>query len=207
MIKNFVYKLKDALNEALPGKEFQYRMAPSGRIPEGSFAKQQEAGVLLCLYPDGHGYKTIFIKRSSYNGHHSGQVSLPGGKKDYNDQDLIQTALREAQEEVNLKQVNVLGTLTPLFIPVSGFEVLPVIGFIDRKPRLIPEPGEVEYIIMASLPELFSESNRQWKYLEIQGESRHIPYYKVEQEHIWGATAMILSEFEEVLRRHQLMNI
>lgn len=203
-MQHFVHKLKKALKNDLPGRDFQYRMAPSGRIPESTFSKLQEAGVLLCIYPDTEKLMTIFIKRPNYKGHHSGQVSLPGGKRDKSDKNLIDTALREAEEEVKLTNVNVIGTLTPLFIPVSGFQVLPVVGYVNERPELTPQPGEVEYIITAGLAELFVENNFKWKTMSLQNENRKIPYYDVNGEHIWGATAMILSEFEEILRREGL---
>ncbi len=205
MFEQFVHNLKEALVNELPGRDFQYRMAPSGRLPESSISEIQEAGVLLCIYPDGDHINTIFIKRPAYQGHHGDQVSLPGGKRDENDDNLVHTALREAEEEVRLHSVTVLGTLTPLFIPVSGFYVLPVVGYVDKVPTLIPEPGEVEYIIVTSLKEIFVDTNRKFKAMIIQNESRNIPYYDVMNEHIWGATAMILSEFEEILKRRELI--
>lgn len=205
MFEQFVHNLKKALVTELPGKDFQYLMAPSGRLPESSISEIQEAGVLLCMYPDGNHINTIFIKRPAYQGHHGGQVSLPGGKRDETDDSLVHTALREAEEEVSLHSVVVIGSLTPLFIPVSGFYVLPVVGYVNKIPTLIPEPGEVEYIIVASLKEIFVDTNRKCKAMTIQNENRNIPYYDVKNEHIWGATAMILSELEEILKRQKLI--
>lgn len=198
---DLIEKLEGALQNELPGIEYQYRMAPLGRQPVFEKNGLTKAGVLLCLYPDENCVKTIFIKRPDYQGHHSGQISFPGGKKDDDDPGIIQTALREAKEEVGLHSVNIIGQLTPLLIPVSGFKVYPVVGYVDEIPTLIRQPKEVEYIIKVSLDELFTRNNRKWKNMVIREEKRKIPCYEVNNVLIWGATAMILSEFQEVLGR------
>ena len=91
---------------------------------------------LILLYPENSSVHTVFMQRHNYDGVHGGQISFPGGKKEDSDKDLIQTALREAEEEtgVDRKKISVLGTLTPLFIPVSNMIVTPVVGWTDIKP-------------------------------------------------------------------------
>ncbi len=191
-------KIKKALQKILPGQKAQSRMAPVGRATQATNHKTQKAGVMLLLFPSAHSIHTVFIKRQVYDGVHSGQISLPGGKKDTEDTDLIDTALRETQEEIGIhkEDVHILGKLTPLYIPVSNNIVHPVIGSLSYEPELIPDKREVELIYNVSLNELldpsciieneiFIENNKQFR----------APFFKIDDLQIWGATAMILSEF------------
>ena len=191
------------LKKPLPGQHAQFKMAPVERPEKASDRDTREAGVLILLYPkDGRLY-TVLIQRPVYQGVHSGQISFPGGKQEPGDRDLVHTALRETHEEVGIppEQIEVLGKLTPLFIPVSNHLVQPVIGTLADPPRMIPDEIEVDRIYEIRIRDLMEPDCR------IQNESilennRQIqaPFFRYDGLQIWGATAMILSEFLEIYR-------
>lgn len=134
---------------------------------------------------------------------HAGQISLPGGKREPGDSNLAETALRESREEVGVAQENVriLGKLSDLYIPPSRFLVTPFVGFCEKRPDFMKDPAEVDEIIEIKLSDLLSDQAVQVKKHKI-GLGIHIkaPSFVVNGHVIWGATAMILSEFKEVIK-------
>ncbi|NVO11523.1 MAG: CoA pyrophosphatase [Bacteroidales bacterium] len=198
-----ISEIKHNLKRPLPGLQAQLRMAPSfrGELLKSNHAhNSRKSAVLISLFPENGKLNTLLIKRTTYNGVHSGQVSFPGGKFDNIDKSLIQTALREAYEEVgiNPSSVEVMGTLTPLFIPVSNMEVLPVIGLLNTKPELHLNSHEVEFTITVPICHLKNPANHLVKEIIVGEYSIEAPYIKVDCEDVWGATAMIISEFIEL---------
>lgn len=189
------------LSQALPGKAAQNRMAPC--LPGGIFLSRspnsatRNSAVMITLFPDNNQTNTLLIKRPVYEGPHSGQVSFPGGKSDESDIDITHTALRETHEEIGIKpqDINVVGTLTPLFVPVSNLMVYPIVGVLKNKPNLFINVQEVEYTIQAAIYDFKKTENRSVKTLSINKIPISAPYYSVGGEDIWGITAMILSEF------------
>jgi 8-oxo-dGTP pyrophosphatase MutT (NUDIX family) len=159
------------------------------------------AGVLLLLYPNEKELFTVLMKRPEYLGAHSGQISFPGGKFEPADETIVNTALRETEEEIGVatSTIQVLGTLTPLYIPVSEFEVNPVVGFIHNTPRFIADPKEVKYIIEVSLDNLLNPAMKEEKQYTSGEYSGTVPYFNIRGNHVWGATAMILNEFLEMI--------
>jgi 8-oxo-dGTP pyrophosphatase MutT (NUDIX family) len=159
--------------------------------------------VLILLYPHLNSLFTVFIKRPDYPGIHGGQISLPGGKMEVNDSDVAFTALREAGEEIgiNRQEVEILGFLTPLFIPVSNMLVSPVIGYTPERPLFQPQPGEVDILIETDIEEFLKPEVVQDKITIIRFTRAFVPCYNINGHHIWGATAMIISEFTELFRR------
>jgi len=204
---NFPTILKAELSKGLPGTDIQWQMASSDRyvknFPRIPGKDARVAAVLIMLYPEKGSIHTIFMQRPDYDGVHGGQISFPGGKKELADRDIVQTALREAQEETGIvpEEVNVIGTLTPLFIPVSNMVVTPVLGWINKKPLFRFQPEEVEFLIDADLKLLLEPSMVKTKPFEIRGEQLDIKYFDYENNTIWGATAMILHELLVILRR------
>jgi 8-oxo-dGTP pyrophosphatase MutT (NUDIX family) len=154
------------------------------------------AAVLILLYPDMGTIHTLFMQRHNYDGVHGGQISFPGGKKEPADKDVIETALREAEEEtgVDKSTISVIGTLTPLFIPVSNMIVTPVIGWTKEKPAFVHQPEEVVYLIEVELMRFLDQGIIKIKPFEIRGELIDIRYFDYDGHVIWGATAMILNE-------------
>jgi 8-oxo-dGTP pyrophosphatase MutT (NUDIX family) len=199
----YIELLKKELAKELPGKDFQLRMAPEIRIQRKTKASAKKAAVLILLYPDEQLFFTVFIKRTKYLGIHSGQISLPGGKMEKNDTDISATALREAEEEIGIKRndVEILGYLSQLLIPVSNMLVFPVIGFIPYRPNFIKQPGEVDELIETSIDMFLHPEVIQKKNEKILFRKAVVPFYNINGNHIWGATAMIISEFGELLQR------
>ena len=162
------------------------------------------AAVLVLLFADASGEaRLVLTERVSYDGHHSGEVSFPGGKAEPGDADPAETALREATEEVGLDPdaagVTVVGTLDPVFIPVSDFQIDPIVAVAEREPALRPNPTEVARIltppVAAFLPdapvEVVERTIRDWP-LRYGG-------YRIDGLHVWGATARILGQLGAVL--------
>lgn len=198
--------LEEELGKKLPGPAFQQRMAPSDRharnLKTASRGKSVDAAVLICLWFRNSRIYTVLIKRNTYNGPHSGQISFPGGKREAGDKTLAETALRETFEEVGLKkeEVQLLGSLTELDIPVSGFRVFPFVGYLPSIPRFHPDPSEVVEIIETDLRALHNARTLTMTYTK-EGQKHSAPYYPLGTYKLWGATAMIMSEFLEILRR------
>ncbi|MBE9518912.1 MAG: CoA pyrophosphatase, partial [Bacteroidetes bacterium] len=122
----------ELLRHKLPGEKAQLRMAPTFRGNLTSVGLPIEAAVLVLFYPSDGKTHLVFIKRNEYDGPHSAQVSFPGGAREANDLSLEETALRETREELGVDgQIEVLGALTPLHIPVSNFMVYPFVGWME----------------------------------------------------------------------------
>jgi 8-oxo-dGTP pyrophosphatase MutT (NUDIX family) len=143
------------------------------------------------------------MQRPDYDGVHGGQISFPGGKKESGDKDVIQTALREANEETGIdpEEVSIIGSLTTLFIPVSNMIVTPVTAWMDKKPVFNWLSDEVVFLIDADLKRLLDPSIVKTKPFYIRGEMLDIKYFDYEDHTIWGATAMILHELLIIIRR------
>jgi 8-oxo-dGTP pyrophosphatase MutT (NUDIX family) len=162
-------------------------MPDSLRVPRALRSESEHAHIVLTV-------------RSETLGRHGGQVSLPGGVIDPGET-VEQAALREAHEEVGLAQdqVRILGALTPLDIPVSGFRLHPIVGVSDTRPRLTPADGEVARILEIDLDELLAPGCVVRTPRERDGVALTIPGFHVRGVEIWGATAMVLAEFLSLL--------
>jgi hypothetical protein len=149
------------------------------------------------LYPYQGELFIPLILRPDYDGVHGGQVALPGGGRERFDRSLVQTALREAQEEIGIKasDVRVLGQLTQLYIPPSNFLVQPVVGYLPYRPDFFPDSREVADIIEISLSLLADQGIIGTKEMLVRNVLIQAPYYGVNTHTVWGATAMIVSEF------------
>jgi len=208
-MNNFIDFLKQELIKKLPGTEVQWEMASSDRMiknfPRKPGPDARVAAVLILLYPDKGVIHTLFMQRHNYDGVHGGQISFPGGKKEPADKDIIDTALREAEEEtgVDRSAISVIGTLTPLFIPVSNMIVTPVIGWTKEKPAFVHQPEEVVYLIEAELKRFLDPGIIKIKPFEIRGELIDIRYFDYDGHVIWGATAMILNELLTIIKNQE----
>jgi len=151
---------------------------------------------------DGKYYFPL-IQRPDYGGVHGGQIGLPGGKEEPHDQDRIATAIRETGEEigVDVTQINVLGIMTELYVQASNYNVLPVLGYFPHIPEYYPDPLEVSDVIECSLDELLNDDIMKEKELIVQKNLKiRAPYFEIDGHTVWGATAMMLSEFKIILK-------
>ncbi|HAF27601.1 MAG TPA: coenzyme A pyrophosphatase [Bacteroidales bacterium] len=207
MYTDFLKDLKEELKKDLPGEKAQIKMAPGVRNHFKSSEKSRNAGVLILIYEKNQEIYISFILRTEYNGPHSGQISFPGGKYEDGDKSIIETALRETHEEIgiNPEMVDIYGQLTPLHIPVSNFIVYPIIGIHKTTPLFDIDPLEVKKVIEVRLNDLLNPDNctsKEFKYGDL---SFIAPIYNPDNITIWGATAMILSEFLEIVRKNNTM--
>lgn len=198
--------LKRALAAPLPGLGAQLRMAPRFRDAVDLRAQRdglRHAAALLLLYPhDGQWHVPLTVRGSNLR-HHTGQVSLPGGRLD-DGESVEQAALREAHEEigVNAADVAVLGQLTPLAIPVSSHLLHPVVGAAVSRPAFVLHEHEVEALIEVPLADLRRGDAVRW---EVRQRARpplgdmEVPSFVVGGVQVWGATAMVIAEFLAVL--------
>lgn len=206
-MNKFADNLKNEILKGLPGTEVQWQMASSDRMvrnfPRTPGKDARAASVLILLYPYNESVYTVFMQRPDYNGVHGGQISFPGGKQEPSDKNAIHTAIREAKEEtgVNPEEITVLGTLTPLFIPVSNILVTPVVAWINEKPHFSHDAEEVVFLFDADLKRFYDTTLVKVKPVKIGTETLDVKYYDYEGHMIWGATAMILHELLVILRR------
>lgn len=209
--QHIIRSIEAELKKPLPGLEVQLQMSSIKRIREMMFSDSSKisgvkSSVLILLYPDttGNEIQTVLIQRPSYEGVHGGQISLPGGRSEESDKDLHETALREAKEEIGLdpQKVTIIGNLTELYIPPSNYLVLPYVGFSVERPGFHPDPQEVAGIIEIYLHDLKNDRNIIQKEISVRtGLSVYAPCFEINGSTVWGATAMMLNEFREILIR------
>ncbi|MBE3095504.1 MAG: CoA pyrophosphatase [Planctomycetes bacterium] len=191
--------LRRALAQPLPGAAAQRDMAPRPRPgwrPAGPSDIRRLAAALLLIYPGADGASIVLTTRSGGLSRHSGQVSLPGGAVSAGESPA-DAALREAAEEVGVDPaaIRVLGVLTPLDIPVSGFLLHPVVGVTDHRPDFLAADGEVERVLEVPVAHLLDPARVGFDQRLRDGVHHDIPFFGVGGEVVWGATAMVLSEF------------
>lgn len=206
--QNFIRSIEFQLQQPLPGQMAQLKMSSQARLRElMTFSHRDDArqsSVLLLLYPCDEKVKLVLMLRPDYNGVHSGQISFPGGKYEDGDDDLIFTALREAREEIGIDvaRVQILGQLTEMYIPPSNYIVSPVVAYLLKPPQFSADPLEVAKIIEVTTEELLDESNDVQAEVKVyNGKNLTVPAFCIRDNIIWGATAMILSEFREILKK------
>jgi len=204
---NQIDNLEKALQKGLPGNIAHLRMAPAHRnnlltLSNGpEFARK--SSVLILLSPDDNGDAcTTFIRRVEYDGVHSGQTAFPGGKYEDIDISLVETALREAEEEVGLKResVSIIGQLSDLFVPPSNFIISPVLAKCPFRPDFKPDGYEAAEVFTVPLkhflnPEFTGEYDIPYR----NGQTIRVPGYYYKNHLIWGATAMILNELLQLM--------
>ena len=198
-----IARLTAGMKAPLPGSFAQAALAPQPRRqwPEGfDPASIRDAAGLLLVFPLNHRAHIVLTLRAGGLERHGGQVSLPGGVVEPGET-FEQAALREAHEEVGLRvaDAHVLGLLTPLEIPVSGFRLHPVVATMARRPALRPADGEVASILEIPVEALCDRACLVSSERERDGRRLVIPAFRVGGHEIWGATAMVLAEFLALL--------
>lgn len=190
------------LEAPLPGLDIQMEMSPPHRgRPDRTWVMEQKprfAAVGIVVYPTAEDYKLVLTQRPSYPGVHSDQISFPGGQVETGDAHRAQTALRETEEEIGWPalELEVLGEMSELYIPPSNFLVQPVVLYAAQPHPFQPDPLEVAAIIELPLVALLDNNNKSTKRLEVIGASFETPCYLFNDILVWGATAMMLREFE-----------
>ncbi len=198
------YDFLNALKNDLPGEVSHLKMIPESRLNTSlNFDKKtvKKSAVLLLLFPEDNSLKLLFIKRATDGSSHSGQIAFPGGKFENKDNDLKETALRETEEEIGIKKkdIQVLKQLTSLFIPVSNFSVNPFVGIIEYKPVISMNSDEVEEVFTVDLEEILS-AKRTERTFNVRNQTITAPFFIFDEFEIWGASAMILSEFIDLIK-------
>ena len=202
-INKIAEQIKERLKKPLPGNEAHLTTRIKTKS-EVTFPNTEEtarpAAVLILLFPFEDEIQFFLTKRTEDVEHHKGQISLPGGIRE-NDESLNETALRETKEEVGIDSTKIIisGSLTPFFIPVTGYIVHPFIGWCKEKPSTKIHDVEVNQLFSVSITELMDEKILQTEQWNIRGYDAIVPYYNFGKCKVWGATAAILSEFKSIL--------
>lgn len=198
--------LSQRLKAPLPGSQAHepLRATPIGLIkPRFEHRSPPKPGsVLILLYEDRGKVMFPLTKRPDYLGAHGGQISLPGGKAEAGET-RIETALREAEEEIGISrsQIEIVGELTEFFVIPSNFIITPVVGYLSGSPEFVPDSKEVKKIIKASVEDLLrADAVLTKEILAAKMFPMMAPHFEIENEIVWGATAMMLNEFRTVLK-------
>lgn len=211
MLSTYIQSLKRAFEGPLPGAGEHEKMMPNTKLHRQASPQTgitpKEGSVLILIYQKGEQLYFPLMLRPDYNGVHGGQVSLPGGKKEEKDKSFTATAIREAEEEIGVKsdEIVVLGQLTELYVFASNFRVIPIVAYSPHTPMFIPNPYEVEAIIEAPVNELLDSRYIKTTTLNVRGFELETPYFDFSGNVVWGATAMILTEFKALLEKAMKM--
>jgi 8-oxo-dGTP pyrophosphatase MutT (NUDIX family) len=204
----FIEAVREELLRELPGLSAQCEMAPPQRKNEDDvqFSSKTctDAAVLVLFYPDNEAMQApriLLTVRPEGMSKHAGQVAFPGGRWEEGES-LVETALRETEEEVLIPktQIDVLGALTPLYIPPTRFCVYPFVGAMYSFPDMEAQSDEVASMFGVSTQELNNPSFRHTFMNEISGIPGDTPYFSLNDEKVWGATAMMLAELSVVIQ-------
>ncbi len=208
--ETFIKSTSKIKNLNLPGESSQFKMSPPFRreLIADNKAKMQnakQAGVMALFYPNKKGETyLILILRKTYKGVHSAQVGFPGGKFEVSDVNLKYTALRETFEEVGVptEDVSVIKKMSELYIPPSNFTVAPYIGIANKTPQFVKQEDEVEDLLEVALSHFLDDANTGdvavMTSMDVQLE---VPAFTLNGHVVWGATAMMLSELKDLLKK------
>jgi 8-oxo-dGTP pyrophosphatase MutT (NUDIX family) len=178
------------------------------QAPAQGIAGARPAAVLILIAPDDEGEaRVVLIERATYDGHHSGEMSFPGGAAESEDADLVATALREAGEEIGLEPeaigLRVVGRLEPFWIPVSNFRVTPVIALADRIPTWRADTREVKSIVNAPVAAFLPDAPIQIIERDVRQWRIRYGAYALDElgdgPAVWGATARFLGQLGALL--------
>jgi 8-oxo-dGTP pyrophosphatase MutT (NUDIX family) len=203
----FIASLKSELNN-LPGELAHREMAPFRKPTQDAILAHpnyRTSAVLLTLYEVKTELHFILIERQKYNGSHSGQISLPGGKYEKEDKSIKHTALRETEEEIGIhrREVSIIGQLSDVFIPVSEFLIHPFIGAVHQVPNLTLNTREVKEVVISNVSELLDEKNRVTTRIKLDNGMilNKVPAFNLQGKIVWGATALMLNEFKLLIQK------
>jgi 8-oxo-dGTP pyrophosphatase MutT (NUDIX family) len=207
--EQFITALRQALRDELPGPEAQIKMAPEGRRSQPAPDDDLRQSAVLALLHNRsptvtpEGLALLFTARQPLMRYHGGQISFPGGGVEPQDAGYAAAALRETEEETGVPaaSIAILGRMTPLMIAPSRNLVIPVVGWARTLPALRLNPAEVSEAFTVPLSQLLDPATRGEYLWWRNGKMRTAPCFKVGEKIIWGATAMMLNELLEIVRR------
>ena len=196
----FYKNIIDRLKGELPGARSHRTMLPEGRklrAPSTDISTIKKSSVLLLLYPENNELYIALIKRPAHMKYHAGQIAFPGGRIE-NGETPLETALRETEEEIGIQtgNIKILGSLSELYVEVSNFLIHPYVAWLDEKPKFKISNNEVDKMVL--FPFMKYRNSFETTTINTITGVLEVPCIKFENETIWGATAMILSEFYDL---------
>ena len=215
--EKLIKKLRDSLAKELPGIKSWERMAVKSQegnsieseslqkyskwLNEEKLSIMKTAAVLIGFFEKGNNWYFPLIKRPMHEKNHPGQIALPGGARE-NNETLEETALREAFEEVGIipNNVEIIGKLTPLPVPVSNYLIYPFVGIINKEPEWKINKDEVAELIILKLDDLIEADDGYSENWDLRGNKVKVPVFKLSDKTIWGATATVLCEMLDLIK-------
>lgn len=206
---SFINAIPNLKKIPLPGAVAQHEMAAVERLEELQTQllktkTPKQAAVMMLMYPKDNEAHFTLIERMVSTGAHSGQIAFPGGRREPEDLDDSMTAIRETWEEIGvpMAQQEIIKAATPIYIPPSNYMVAPYIAFAKAELRFTPQPSEVKSVIEVPLSQLLDDDNQSFTSLSTKYmDEVTVPCYLLENQIVWGATAMMLAEFKAMLRQ------
>ena len=197
----FLKKLTKKMNDKLPGRISHEKIMIKPRYKSSGKKASTPAAVLILLYPIKDKWHFFLTKRTNNVEHHKGQISLPGGMLEKGESHK-EAAIRETFEELGVqsRDINIIGPLTPLYIPISNFKIFPFVGWLESAPKLNIQSREVSKVFSPSIFSLTDPKTKKIKDSILLGQKVKIPFFNLKNEIVWGATSMILSEFKKILK-------
>jgi 8-oxo-dGTP pyrophosphatase MutT (NUDIX family) len=207
--QDFMQSIPRIEKEVLLGEAAHAIMSPPERAAlvknlDLATKNPRKAAVMMLLYPKNSQTQLVLIQRNTYPGVHSSQIAFPGGKVEPSDASFSDTALRETHEEVGIpaKQITLVRAFSEVYIPPSNFLVYPYLGYSSETLSFTPDPDEVAGIIEFPLLHLLDDANVvNQRMATSYSESIAVPSFKIHEHYVWGATAMMLSELKETLKK------
>ena len=206
---DFLKYIPKIAKESLPATEAHAKMVPPERI---EFLQKQntkdiipkKAAVMMLFYPKVKQTCLALIVRNSYPGIHASQIAFPGGKVELFDANLSETALRETHEEIGIPKdkIDVIRAFSEVYIPPSNYLVAPFLGISSEELFFELNPEEVSGLIEMPLAHFLDESN----VIHISMTTSYatdikVPAFQIGEHLIWGATAMMMSELKEIIKK------
>ncbi|MBP6311210.1 MAG: CoA pyrophosphatase [Flavobacteriales bacterium] len=206
MMDEIYARLRSGLTNDLPGHDEFLELSGYKRLDIEKARlldpPPRESAVLALIYPRYNVPHIMLMERPKYEGVHSGQISFPGGKMEERDDSLQATALREFHEETGAgATIEILGQLTPVYIPPSRLMVTPFVGFTQEIGPLLPDPREVASLIECPLDHILLPDiiKHREQFIQIMGGNVQVPYFELQGHAVWGATAMMIAELRVLL--------